>query len=87
MSQESDLQTLRSHALAAYQAGRPTFIARFKTSVWNPPPVGALDGWMESLDTVESVGWVLDQWTASTDSGGGFNAFPVFRRAVPQDRG
>jgi len=42
---------------------------------------------MESLDTVESVGWALDHWTASTDAGGGFNAFPVFRRAVPQDRG
>jgi hypothetical protein len=86
MSQESDLKTLRDQALAAYQQGRPTFIARFKTSVWNPPAVGALDGWMESLDTVESVGWVLDHWTASTDSGGGFNAFPVFRRAVPHDR-
>ena len=87
MSQESDLRQLREQALAAYQQGRPTFIARFKTSVWNPPPVGALDGWMESLDTVESVGWTLDHWAAGVDASGGFNAFPVFRRAVPQDRG
>lgn len=86
MSQESDLQTLRDQALAAYRQGRPTFIARFKTSVWSPPSVGALDGWMESLDTVESIGWVLDRWTASADAGGGFSAFPVFRRGVPQDR-
>ena len=44
---------------------------------------------MDSVDAVEANGWVLDQWSVNFDSGGTFNAFPLFRRRenfVPQDR-
>lgn len=37
----------------------------------------------------EADGWALDQWSVNVDSGGTFNAFPLFRRrdhVVPQDR-
>jgi hypothetical protein len=88
MSQASDLETLRGQAFAAYQQGRPTFVARLKLTQWGSP-AGEVTGWMDSVDAVEAGGWVLDQWSVNFDSGGTFNAFPLFRRRgdfVPQDR-
>ena len=44
---------------------------------------------MDSVDAVEANGWVLDHWSVNFDSGGTFNAFPLFRRNpawTPQDR-
>ncbi len=88
MSQESDLAALRAQAIAAYQQGRPTFVARLKLTQWGSP-AGEITTWMDSVDAVEANGWVLDQWSVNFDSGGTFNAFPLFRRRenfVPQDQ-
>jgi hypothetical protein len=88
MSQESDLAALYAQAQQAYAAGRPTFVARVKLSVWGTP-TGEVTAWMDSVDAVERAGWVLEHWTTSVDTGGTFNAFPLFRRgeaATPQDR-
>ncbi len=88
MSQGSDLDTLRAQAFAAYQESRPTFVVRLKLTQWGSP-AGEITGWMDSVDAVEANGWVLDQWSVNFDSGGTFNAFPLFRRRenfVPQDR-
>jgi len=88
MSQESDLQQLRGQALAAYQQGRPTFVARLKSSVWNPP-TGELTAWMDSIDAVESAGWELRAWSTGVGPDGAFSALPLFRRrgaVTPQDR-
>lgn len=88
MSHESDLEALRDQPFAAYQEGRPTFVARFKLTQWGSP-TGAIAPWMDSVDAVEANGWALDQWSVNFDSGGTFNAFPLFRRRenfVPQDR-
>ena len=44
---------------------------------------------LHHVDAVEANGWVLDRWSVNFDSGGTFNAFPLFRRRenfVPQDR-
>jgi hypothetical protein len=88
MSRESDLNELRGQALAAYQEGRPVFIARFKSGTWGTK-VGQMPEWEDNLDAVESAGWVLDEWSTTVDMGGVFNAFPVFRRGdaspPPQD--
>ena len=88
MSQESDLEALRAQAIAAYQQGRPTFVARLKLTQWGAP-AGETTAWMNSVDAVEANGWVLDHWSVNFDSGGTFNAFPLFRRNpawTPQDR-
>jgi predicted alpha/beta hydrolase family esterase len=88
MSHESDLEALRGQAIAAYQQGRPTFVARLKLAQWGSP-AGEISTWMDSVDAVEANGWVLDQWSVNFDSGGTFNAFPLFRRRenfVTQDR-
>ena len=88
MSHESDLEALRAQATAAYQQWRPTFVARLKLTQWGSP-AGEITTWMDSVDAVEANGWVLDQWSVDFDSGGTFNAFPLFRHRenfVPQDR-
>jgi hypothetical protein len=90
MSRESDLRELQEQAGTAYGLGQPVFVARLKLGgVWGGVPEGALPAWGESVYTVEAAGWVLDKWTVTTDTSGGFNAFPVFRRReawTPQDR-
>jgi hypothetical protein len=88
MSQESDLQQLRGQAVAAYQQGRTTFVARLKSSVWNPP-MGEMTAWMDSIDAVEGAGWELYAWSTGVGPDGSFSALPLFRRpptASPQDR-
>jgi hypothetical protein len=88
MSQESDLKELRAQAQHAFTVGRPTFVARIKTSVWGVGN-GEMTAWMDSVDAVEQSGWALEHWTTSVDTGGTFNAFPLFRRrepSTPQDR-
>ena len=88
MSQESDLESLRAQAYAAYQQGRHTFVARLKLAQWGSP-AGEISPWMDAVDAVEAIGWVLDHWSVNFDSGGTFNAFPLFRRNAdwtPQDR-
>lgn len=88
MSAEADLKNLSEQAYQAYQAGRPTFVARLKLGAWGTG-VGQMTAWMDSLDAVEQAGWALDQWTTTADPGGTFNAFPLFRRRepwTPQDR-
>ena len=82
MSAESDLKNLSEQAYQAYQAGRPTFVARLKLGAWGTG-VGQMTAWMDSLDAVEQAGWALDQWTTTADLGGTFNAFPLFRRREP----
>lgn len=87
MSRESDLRDLHDQAGRAYGQGRVSFIARFKSSGWGVK-VGEMGEWEESLDAVESAGWVLESWTVTVDMGGTFNAFPIFRRRdtwSPQD--
>lgn len=88
MSRESDLDKLREQARTAYLRGRPTFVARLKLGVWGIAGQGEVAPWMDSLDAVESVGWVLDRWSTCADAGGGALAFPLFRRRevwAPQD--
>jgi hypothetical protein len=88
MSQESDLQQQQSQALAAHRQGRRTFVARLKSSVWNPP-TGEMTAWMDSIDAVESAGWELTAWSTGVGPDGSFSALPLFRRreaATPQDR-
>lgn len=87
MSRESDLNQVRDQAREAYQAGRPTFVARLKTSMWGTN-AGEMAEWQDSLDAVESTGWTLVHWTVTADAGGVYNAFPLFRRREqwhPQD--
>ena len=82
MSAESDLKALHAQASAAYQQGRPTFVARLKLSQWGTG-VGQMSPWMDSIDAVEQAGWVLQHWSTGADAGGTFNAFPLFRRREP----
>lgn len=85
MSRESDLQQLQDQSRAAYAAGQPVFVVRLASGVWGSPGKGAMDPWSESVHAVESAGWVLEHWSVTTDASGQFNAFPLFRRGVPQD--
>ena len=87
MSRESDLNQLRGQAHEAYQAGRPTFVARLKTSMW-VTNAGEMADWQDSLDAVESTGWTLAHWSVTADASGVNTAFPLFRRREhwhPQD--
>ena len=88
---ESDLKNLYAQAYQAYQEGRPTFVARLKTSAWGSGAtgVGQQGAWMNSIDAVEQAGWSLDHWSTAFEPGGSANAFPLFRRRepwTPQDR-
>lgn len=87
MSAESDVKDLHAQAYAAYQQGRPTFVACLKSSAWGFP-AGQMGAWMDSVDAVESAGWRLEFWETTTTPGGASSAFPVFRRSqsTPQDR-
>ena len=85
MSRESDLEQLRDQASAAYAAGQPVFVVRLAAGVWGTPGKGAMEPWGESVFAVESAGWTLEHWSVTTDASGQFNAFPLFRREVPQD--
>jgi len=85
MSRESDLRELEDQARAAYAAGQPVFVVRLPAGIWGTPSRGAMYPWAESIYTVESVGWTLEHWSVVTDTSGHFNAFPLFRRGVPQD--
>ncbi|WP_295701133.1 hypothetical protein [Lapillicoccus sp.] len=85
MSRESDLEQLRDQASAAYAAGQSVFVVRLAAGLWGTPGKGAMEPWGESVSAVESVGWRLAEWTVTTDTSGHFNAFPLFRRGVPQD--
>lgn len=80
MSRENDLQQVIGQATQAYQSGQHFFVARLKLGVWGMPGHGELPTWGESLQAIEAVGWALDKWSVSSDTGGGLNAFPVFRR-------
>ncbi len=97
MSRESDLHTVMGQATQAFRTGQLFFVARLKLGVWGTPGHGEVAAWGESLQAIEAAGWVLDRWSVTTDTGGGLNAFPVFRRAAagaktpawstaPQDR-
>lgn len=79
MSAESDLKDLFAQASAAYQIGRPTFIACIKTGTWGLS-TGQMGQWMDAIDAVEAAGWQLHTWETSANAGGGFMAFPLFRR-------
>lgn len=80
MSRESDLRDLLTVASNAYRAGQYFFVARLKHSPWGSQAAGEMGAWGESLQAVESAGWVLDKWVVAIEAGGGPNAFPVFRR-------
>lgn len=88
MSREKDLATLVGQARMAYESGLPVFAAKLKVSVWNPPDHGEVDTFTESIAAVESLGWRLEHWSVSADSGGAACGYPVFRRhaTVIQDR-
>lgn len=83
MSRESDLEQIIGQATQAFGSGQHFFAARLKLGVWGVPGHGELPAWGESLQAIEAAGWVLDRWTVTVDAGGGFNAFPLFRRSGP----
>jgi hypothetical protein len=80
MSRESDLRAVTAQAGEAFRTGQMFFVARLKLGAWGMPGHGEIAAWGESLQAIEAAGWVLDRWSVSSDSGGGLNAFPVFRR-------
>lgn len=88
MSREKDLANLMQQARDAYERGQPVFVAKLKISAWAPADHGEVVAFSESVAAVESLGWRLDQWTVSSDSGGVACGYPLFRRdgALIQDR-
>lgn len=89
MSVEKDLALLTTQAREARQAGRPVFIARLKASIWNQPAFGQTVEWEDCIAAVEQFGWVLTNWSVSTDASSNVSAWPVFRMpspTTPQDR-
>lgn len=76
-----DLALITSQAERARAAGRPVFIARLKTSMWNQPGFGETHEWEDLVIAVESRGWRLAHWSVSTDQSGSMHAWPLFRLA------
>lgn len=71
---------LASQAKAAYDSGQPVFAVLLNTPMSSFGFSGEVPDWSAMIWAVESQGWVLSYWAASTDAKGGPQAYPVFRR-------
>ncbi len=73
--------TLRSEAQRAAEQGRSVFAPRLNTPATHHGMSGAVSGWAEMIEAVESCGWRLAEWSVATDPKGRPEAYPLFRRA------
>jgi hypothetical protein len=86
MSRESDLKKLVEEAQLARLREQEFFAVKLKTSAWSGVGHGEIDAWSQSLQAIETAGWVLQHWSTASDAGGSISAYPVFRRRGPVAR-
>ncbi|MGH3356605.1 MAG: hypothetical protein ACRDOJ_11960 [Nocardioidaceae bacterium] len=73
--------SLRQEAQRTREQGRTVFAPRLNTPMSQHNLSGAISGWAEMIEAVESCGWRLAEWAVSTDPKGRPEAYPLFRRA------
>jgi hypothetical protein len=73
---------LADEAREAWQRGDVVFAAMLNTPTAWTDWSGAIPGWPEMIAAIEGVGWVMVEWTASSDRNGRPQAYPLFRRGV-----
>lgn len=80
---QTKANSLSIEAERAYKQGRTVFTPMLNTPISQSASFaisGAVSGWAEMIEAVESHGWVLTQWSVATDTKGRPQAYPLFRR-------
>ena len=68
-------------AAKARDAGQTVFAVMLNSPATHPGLSGEIPDWSLMVTAIEAEGWRLEQWTASVDSKGRPQAYPLFRRA------
>lgn len=72
---------LGTEAREAFEKGRKIFTPFLNTPVTQRNGSSSIAAWAEMIESVESEGWVLTEWSVGLDSKGRPQAYPLFRRA------
>lgn len=71
---------LAKAAAKAREEGLPVFAALLNSPATHSGLSGEVRDWSLMVTAVEAEGWRLDSWTASVDTKGRPQAYPLFRR-------
>jgi hypothetical protein len=69
-----------TEAKRAAEEGRTVYAPKLNTPSSQHGLSGAISGWAEMIEGIESEGWRLDQWSVCVDAKGRPEAYPLFRR-------
>ncbi|MFF7158116.1 hypothetical protein [Streptomyces sp. NPDC008139] len=79
------VQTMKTEAQKAIDAGQHVFVCRINQGALQPNWSGPLVAVAEQIEAIEGLGWALDQSTFAHDNKGHASAFLIFRRPkVPE---
>lgn len=77
---ETKANAIGNEAEKAFTEGRAVFTPRLNYPATMHGLTGNIDDWSQMIQSVESAGWSMVEWTVAMDTKGRPEAYPVFRR-------